>query len=125
VFVGRTVEKVSPESQASSDTNERASPINWDFPFPDEEHLCLMISARVMVRFVDSDTLTSWILARESNIPEIRNRWRMAAAFLNNGLEKLEDEEIGIVYDYTRGVSPRALGVFLPDEDAEGLPLRS
>jgi hypothetical protein len=56
VFVARTVEKVSPESQPSSDSNERASPINWDFPFPDEEHLCLMISARVIVRFVDSDT---------------------------------------------------------------------
>jgi len=123
VFVARTVEKVSPESQPSPDSNERASPINWDFPFPDEEHLCLMISARVMVRFVDSDTLTSWILARESHIPEIRNRWRMAAAFLNNGLERLEDNEIGIVYDYARGSSPRATGVFLPDEDAEGFHL--
>ena len=123
VAYAKTVEKVSPESSNSQDTNERSSPINSVFPFPDEEYLCLMISSRVMVRFVDSDALTSWILARESNIPEIRNRWRMATAFLNNGLEKLEDDEIGIVYDYTRGTSPRAQGVFLPDEDAEGFHL--
>jgi hypothetical protein len=87
VFVARIVEnKVSPESQpsSSSDSNERASPINWDFPFPDEEHMCLMINPRVMVRFIDSDTLTSWFLARESHIPEIRNRWKVITAFLNS-----------------------------------------
>jgi len=102
VFVARIVEnKVSPESQpsSSSNSNERASPINWDFPFPDEEHMCLMINPRVMVRFIDSDTLTSWILARESNIPEIRNRWRVITGFLNSGLERLEEGELGIVYD--------------------------
>ena len=126
VFVARIVEnKVSPDSQPSSstDSNERASPINWDFPFPDEEHMCLMINPRVMVRFIDSDTLTSWILARESNIPEIRNRWRVITAFLNSGLERLEEGELGIVYDYTRGSSPRALGVYLPDDDPDGFHL--
>ena len=116
----------APTTPSARDLNRDESlpePKFTDYPFPAEGFNCLMIADRVMVRFADSDTVGSWILARESNIPEIRRRWDSTVAFLTSGLEQLEEDEKGICFDYCRGSSHRAHGVFLPDEDPEGYHL--
>jgi hypothetical protein len=113
---------LTPTTHKASDYHDESlpEPKYTDYPFPTEGFRCLMIADRVMVRFEDGQAVSSWILARESNIPEIRRRWDSAVAFLTSGLDQLEEEEIGICFDYCRGSSHRAHGVFLPDEDPEG-----